>query len=117
MSNEGMWWSPTAKYLAYVQINDTEVQAIEYTMYGSGQYPTTMIVPYPKVQKHSFSVLPILWSSCNLMCFFCKAGSNLPKAKLFVIDVSTATVHSEVVVPKSVRAGYGRISSSLFILT
>lgn len=54
VSNEGMWWSPTAKYLAYVQINDTEVQAIEYTMYGSGQYPTTMIVPYPKVQKHIF---------------------------------------------------------------
>lgn len=57
MSNEGMWWSPTAKYLAYVQINDTEVQAIEYSMYGNGQYPTTKIVPYPKVRKQRVNSL------------------------------------------------------------
>ncbi|KAK3543578.1 hypothetical protein QTP70_023909 [Hemibagrus guttatus] len=91
VSNEGMWWSPTARYLAYVQINDTEVQAIEYTMYGNGQYPTTMIVPYPK------------------------AGSNIPKAKLFVIDVSTASICSEVVVPESLRAGDHYLSSVTWV--
>uniref|UniRef100_A0AAR2IMQ1 Uncharacterized protein n=1 Tax=Pygocentrus nattereri TaxID=42514 RepID=A0AAR2IMQ1_PYGNA len=74
VSNEGMWWSPTAKYLAYVQINDTDVHAIEYSMYGNGQYPITMIVPYPK------------------------AGSNIPKARLFVVHAANPSIRSEVVV-------------------
>lgn len=60
-----MWWSPTAKYLAYVQINDTEVHAIEYAMYGNGQYPTTMIVPYPKVRK--CKGILYAWKMCSLM--------------------------------------------------
>ncbi|KAM9486424.1 dipeptidyl peptidase 4 [Clarias gariepinus] len=91
VSNEGMWWSPTAKYLAYVQINDTDVHAIEYSLYGNGQYPTTMVVPYPK------------------------AGSNIPKARLFVIDVSTASISSEVMVPKTLRGGDHYLSSVTWV--
>ncbi|KAF7709621.1 dipeptidyl peptidase 4 [Silurus meridionalis] len=91
VSNEGMWWSPSAKYLAYVQINDTDVHAIEYSLYGNGQYPITMVVPYPK------------------------AGSNIPKAKLFVIDVSNPSVRSEIVVPKSLRAGDHYLSSVTWV--
>uniref|UniRef100_A0AAR2IV55 Uncharacterized protein n=1 Tax=Pygocentrus nattereri TaxID=42514 RepID=A0AAR2IV55_PYGNA len=91
VSNEGMWWSPTAKYLAYVQINDTDVHAIEYSMYGNGQYPITMIVPYPK------------------------AGSNIPKARLFVVHAANPSIRSEVVVPKSIGAGDHYLSSVTWV--
>uniref|UniRef100_A0A6Q2YNP4 Uncharacterized protein n=1 Tax=Esox lucius TaxID=8010 RepID=A0A6Q2YNP4_ESOLU len=50
-SNEAIWWSPTGKFLAYAEFNDTEVHAIEYSLYGYGQYPKTMVVPYPKVRS------------------------------------------------------------------
>ncbi|XP_062861885.1 dipeptidyl peptidase 4 [Trichomycterus rosablanca] len=91
VSNEGLWWSPNAKYLAYVQINDTEVHAIEYTIYGNGQYPTTAIVPYPK------------------------AGSNIPRAKLFVIDVAKPSMRTEIVVPKSIGASDHYLSSVTWV--
>lgn len=45
-----MWWSPGGKYLAYIEFNDTEVHTIEYSWYGSGQYPETVAIPYPKVR-------------------------------------------------------------------
>uniref|UniRef100_A0A8C9TWU5 Dipeptidyl peptidase 4-like n=1 Tax=Scleropages formosus TaxID=113540 RepID=A0A8C9TWU5_SCLFO len=61
-SNDAMWWSPSGKFLAYVEFNDTEVHTIEFSWYGSDQYPRTVIVPYPK------------------------AGTTIPKAKLFVVD-------------------------------
>uniref|UniRef100_A0A8B9K7Q9 Dipeptidyl peptidase 4 n=1 Tax=Astyanax mexicanus TaxID=7994 RepID=A0A8B9K7Q9_ASTMX len=91
VSNEGMWWSPTAKYLAYVQINDTSVQAIEYSLYGNGQYPSTMIVPYPK------------------------AGSNIPQARLFIVDVAKPSIRSEVLVPKNIGAGDHFLSSVTWV--
>uniref|UniRef100_A0A8C1NI20 Fibroblast activation protein, alpha n=1 Tax=Cyprinus carpio TaxID=7962 RepID=A0A8C1NI20_CYPCA len=50
-SNEAIWWSPQGKYLAYLQINDTGVHNIEYPLYGNDQYPTTVLIPYPKVSK------------------------------------------------------------------
>uniref|UniRef100_A0A671SLK6 Interferon induced with helicase C domain 1 n=1 Tax=Sinocyclocheilus anshuiensis TaxID=1608454 RepID=A0A671SLK6_9TELE len=62
-SNEAIWWSPQGKYLAYLQINDTGVHNIEYSLYGNDQYPTTVFIPYPK------------------------AGCVIPRARLFVIDV------------------------------
>uniref|UniRef100_A0A671Q676 Dipeptidyl peptidase 4-like n=1 Tax=Sinocyclocheilus anshuiensis TaxID=1608454 RepID=A0A671Q676_9TELE len=61
-SNEAIWWSPQGKYLAYLQINDTGVHNIEYSLYGNDQYPTTVFIPYPK------------------------AGCVIPRARLFVID-------------------------------
>ncbi|XP_066542738.1 dipeptidyl peptidase 4 [Hoplias malabaricus] len=91
VSNEGMWWSPTALRLAYVQINDTDVHAIEYSMYGNGQYPSTVTVPYPK------------------------AGSSIPKARLFVIDVANPSIRSEVVVPISVGASDHYLSSVTWV--
>ena len=48
-SSEAMWWSTNGRFLAYAEFNDTNVQAVEYTLYGSEQYPTTVVVPYPKV--------------------------------------------------------------------
>lgn len=48
-SNQGLWWSPEGKYVAYVETNDTDVHAIEYSWYGENQYPSTVSIPYPKV--------------------------------------------------------------------
>ncbi|RXN32000.1 dipeptidyl peptidase 4-like protein [Labeo rohita] len=80
-SNEAIWWSPQGKYLAYLQINDTEVHNIEYSLYGNDQYPTTVFIPYPK------------------------AGCVIPRARLFVIDAENPSKQTEVVVPKSVGVG------------
>uniref|UniRef100_A0A671Q6D7 Dipeptidyl peptidase 4-like n=1 Tax=Sinocyclocheilus anshuiensis TaxID=1608454 RepID=A0A671Q6D7_9TELE len=70
-SNEAIWWSPQGKYLAYLQINDTGVHNIEYSLYGNDQYPTTVFIPYPK------------------------AGCVIPRARLFVIDVENPSKQSE----------------------
>uniref|UniRef100_A0A8C1N2U0 Fibroblast activation protein, alpha n=1 Tax=Cyprinus carpio TaxID=7962 RepID=A0A8C1N2U0_CYPCA len=80
-SNEAIWWSPQGKYLAYLQINDTGVHNIEYSLYGNDQYPTTVFIPYPK------------------------AGCVIPRARLFVVDVENPSRQSEVLVPKSVGVG------------
>ena len=48
-SNEAMWWSTTGRFLAYLELNDTNVHTIDYSWFGNGQYPETIAVPYPKV--------------------------------------------------------------------
>ncbi|XP_077958456.1 dipeptidyl peptidase 4 isoform X2 [Gasterosteus aculeatus] len=73
-SNQGLWWSPEGKYVAYVETNDTDVHAIEYSWYGENQYPSTVSIPYPK------------------------PGTPNPTVKLFVVDTNTTRV-TEVVVP------------------
>nr|XP_046238768.1 dipeptidyl peptidase 4-like [Scatophagus argus]XP_046238769.1 dipeptidyl peptidase 4-like [Scatophagus argus]XP_046238770.1 dipeptidyl peptidase 4-like [Scatophagus argus] len=80
-SNQGLWWSPGGKYVAYVESNDTEVHIIEYTWYGNNQYPSTVSVPYPK------------------------PGTPNPIVKLFVVDTDNATKIMEVVVPASFSTG------------
>ncbi|KAI4891626.1 hypothetical protein NFI96_025960 [Prochilodus magdalenae] len=47
-TNYALWWSPTGKYLAFAQFNDTNVHTIEYSWYGDTQYPETVFIPYPK---------------------------------------------------------------------
>ncbi|CAB1328448.1 unnamed protein product [Coregonus sp. 'balchen'] len=91
-SNEAIWWSPTGKYLAYAEFNDTEVHTIEYSLYGYGQYPRTVVVPYPK------------------------AGSTNPKAKLFVVDTTNPSRRSQVVVPDSIGAGDHYLSSVTWVM-
>ncbi|XP_052005003.1 dipeptidyl peptidase 4-like [Xyrauchen texanus] len=90
-SNEAIWWSPQSKYLVYLQINDSEVHNIEYSLYGNDQYPTTKLIPYAK------------------------AGSAIPRVKLFVIDVENPSKHSEVAVPKSLSAGDHYLSSVTWV--
>ncbi|XP_047432577.1 dipeptidyl peptidase 4-like isoform X2 [Mugil cephalus] len=74
-SNQGLWWSPGGKYVAYVEFNDTEVHTIEYSWYGQNQYPSTVSIPYPK------------------------PGTPNPIVKLFVVDTDNTTKITEVVVP------------------
>uniref|UniRef100_A0A3Q4IDV8 Dipeptidyl-peptidase 4 n=1 Tax=Neolamprologus brichardi TaxID=32507 RepID=A0A3Q4IDV8_NEOBR len=76
-SNQGLWWSPGGKNLAYAEFNDTGVHTIEYSWYGENQYPSTVSIPYPK------------------------PGTPNPTVKLFVVDTDNATKISEIVVPDS----------------
>ncbi|CAJ1079308.1 dipeptidyl peptidase 4 [Xyrichtys novacula] len=76
-----IWWSTTGALLAYAEFNDTEVQKVEYSWYGSEQYPETVAVPYPK------------------------AGSSLTKVKLFVVDTTNLSRRSQVLPPASVASG------------
>lgn len=90
-SNEAIWWSPAGKYLAYAEFNDTEVHTIEFSWYGSEQYPKTVIVPYPK------------------------SGSTIPKVKLFVVDTENPSRCTQVVVPDSVGSSDHYLSSVMWV--
>ncbi|KAK2856749.1 hypothetical protein Q5P01_005484 [Channa striata] len=79
-SNQGLWWSPGGKYVAYAQFNESGVHTIEYSWYGEYQYPSTVSIPYPK------------------------PGTPNPVVKLFVVDADNATQISEVLVPEQYRS-------------
>ncbi|KAJ8003478.1 hypothetical protein DPEC_G00148730 [Dallia pectoralis] len=79
-SNDAMWWSPGGRYLAYAEFNDTLVHAIEYSWYGTEQYPNTVVIPYPK------------------------PGTPNPLVRLFVVDTENTTLITEVSVPTSIGA-------------
>uniref|UniRef100_A0A671T5T9 Dipeptidyl peptidase 4-like n=1 Tax=Sinocyclocheilus anshuiensis TaxID=1608454 RepID=A0A671T5T9_9TELE len=76
-TNFALWWSPNGRFVAYAKFNDSGVHNIEYTWYGEGQYPETVLIPYPK------------------------AGTPNPTVKLFVFDTNTSTTN-EVLVPSVV---------------
>ncbi|XP_072253206.1 dipeptidyl peptidase 4 [Leuresthes tenuis] len=80
-SNGAIWWSSTGKFLAYAEFNDIEVQKVEFSWYGSEQYPETVSVPYPK------------------------AGSNLTKVKLFVVNTTNTSLRAQVFPPASIASG------------
>lgn len=80
-SNGAIWWSTNGRFLAYAEFNDTDVQRVDYSWYGSEQYPETVALPYPK------------------------AGSSLTKAKLFVVDPTNPSQRSQVVPPASLASG------------
>ncbi|XP_026151618.1 dipeptidyl peptidase 4 isoform X4 [Mastacembelus armatus] len=80
-SNGAIWWSTTGKYLAYAEFNDTDVRKVEFSWYGSEQYPQTVAIPYPK------------------------AGSNITKVKLFVVDTANSSQRIQVFAPASVASG------------
>ncbi|XP_042678254.1 prolyl endopeptidase FAP isoform X3 [Centrocercus urophasianus] len=69
-----LWWSPSGKYLAYVQFNDSDIPVIEYSYFGEEQYPRKIIIPYPK------------------------AGAKNPTVKVFIVD----TINIEAFGPKEV---------------
>ncbi|XP_072903513.1 dipeptidyl peptidase 4-like isoform X1 [Hemitrygon akajei] len=80
-SNNALWWSPNGRFLAYGEFNDTEVEVIEYPFYGNGQYPETVVIPYPK------------------------AGSPNPSVRLFVVDTKNL-VPAELSAPKEILPSY-----------
>uniref|UniRef100_A0A669E211 Fibroblast activation protein, alpha n=1 Tax=Oreochromis niloticus TaxID=8128 RepID=A0A669E211_ORENI len=60
-SNGAVWWSTTGKFLAYAEFNNTEVHKVEFSWYGSEQYPQTVAIPYPKwlTRKQNYVVVQI----------------------------------------------------------
>ncbi|XP_053327006.1 dipeptidyl peptidase 4-like [Spea bombifrons] len=94
-SNYALWWSPNAKYLSYVQFNDTEVPIIEYTFYGeeSEQYPQTIHIPYPK------------------------AGTKNPTVKVFTVNTEPLVniSHTEIVAPDEIKNVDHYISSLAWV--
>ncbi|KTG05367.1 hypothetical protein cypCar_00010574 [Cyprinus carpio] len=85
-TNFALWWSPNGRFVAYAKFNDSGVHNIEYTWYGEGQYPETVLIPYPK------------------------AGTPNPTVELFVFDTNTTTA-TEVLVPSDVGAGEHYLST------
>ncbi|MFT7818067.1 dipeptidyl peptidase 4-like [Arapaima gigas] len=90
-SKEAMWWSPGGKFLAYAQFNDTNVQNIEYSWYGTAQYPETVAIPYPK------------------------AGATNPEVKLFVVSSANTSEVAEIVVPSLVGSSDHYLSSVTWV--
>ncbi|XP_067116216.1 dipeptidyl peptidase 4-like isoform X1 [Osmerus mordax] len=80
-SNEGLWWSPGGRYVAFAEFNDTQVHTIEYSWYGKEQYPKTVVIPYPK------------------------PGTPNPTVKLFVVDATNTSKVLPVLVPSSIGTG------------
>ncbi|XP_051867663.1 dipeptidyl peptidase 4 [Pristis pectinata] len=80
-SNNAFWWSPSGRFLAYGQFNDIQTELIEYSFYGNGQYPETVMIPYPK------------------------AGSNAPTVRLFVVDTEN-TMSAELSAPEGIKPSY-----------
>ncbi|KAL2087566.1 hypothetical protein ACEWY4_016394 [Coilia grayii] len=90
-TNHALWWSPGGKRVAYAEFNDTDVPLIEYSWYGKGQYPETVLIPYPK------------------------PGANNPTVRLFVVDASNTAAVSEVVVPNTYGAGDHYLSTVTWV--
>ncbi|XP_053140893.1 dipeptidyl peptidase 4 [Hemicordylus capensis] len=84
-THAALWWSPNGNFLAYAEINDTEVPVIEYSFYSEDllQYPKTIRIPYPK------------------------AGATNPTIKLFVLNTQSLSSISitEIVAPPSIFSG------------
>lgn len=108
--------------MAYIESNDTEVHHIEYTWFGESQYPTTVSIPYPKVEHPVTGDLTV--TSVHFYCFisfyhgynewcnlyylmyfpvYVQPGTPNPVVKLFIVDTDNTTRVSEVVVPAPFR--------------
>ncbi|KAH0621422.1 hypothetical protein JD844_022723 [Phrynosoma platyrhinos] len=85
-THSALWWSPNGTFLAYAEINDTEVPVIEYSFYSEDtvQYPKTIRIPYPK------------------------AGATNPTIRLFIVNTQflPSVNTTEVVAPSSIKSGY-----------
>ncbi|KAM9804948.1 dipeptidyl peptidase 4 [Neosynchiropus ocellatus] len=79
-SNGALWWSPSSLFLAYAEFNDTEVGKVEFSWFGAAQYPEMVTLPFPK------------------------AGSNLTKVKLYVVDTTNPSRRAQVSPPASVAS-------------
>ncbi|KAL7991683.1 hypothetical protein Chor_015939, partial [Crotalus horridus] len=77
-----LWWSPNGKNIAYIEFNDTEIPAIEYSYYGKNQYPRKITLPYPK------------------------AGAKNPTVRVLIIDTTNPTDFGpkEVLAPPVIAA-------------
>uniref|UniRef100_A0A915CFT9 Dipeptidyl peptidase family member 1 n=1 Tax=Parascaris univalens TaxID=6257 RepID=A0A915CFT9_PARUN len=47
-SNAALWWSKSGQYLAFLTIDDRQVEQIQFPVFQRKQYPSMNSVPYPK---------------------------------------------------------------------
>uniref|UniRef100_A0AAQ6IT43 Dipeptidyl-peptidase 6b n=1 Tax=Anabas testudineus TaxID=64144 RepID=A0AAQ6IT43_ANATE len=74
------WWSMDGARLAYLSINNSATPVMEMPHFLGGLYPSNVLFPYPK------------------------AGSNIPSASLFVVNLYGPAHTLEMLPPDSVRA-------------
>ncbi|KAG7256677.1 hypothetical protein CRUP_008681 [Coryphaenoides rupestris] len=80
-SNHALWWSPGGSRVAYAVFDDTDVHAMEYSWYGDEQYPSTVVIPYPK------------------------PGTPNPVVTLMVVDTNAVTTVMPVAIPPAFNTG------------
>ncbi|KAL7991685.1 hypothetical protein Chor_015941 [Crotalus horridus] len=94
-THSALWWSPNGSFLAFAEINDTEVPVMEYSFYSEDtlQYPKTIKIPYPK------------------------AGAINPTIRLFVLDILSLSPKniSEIVAPSSIISGDHYLSAVTWV--
>lgn len=45
---QALWWSKSGQYLAFLTIDDRQVEQIQFPVFQRKQYPSMNSVPYPK---------------------------------------------------------------------
>ncbi|XP_077392116.1 dipeptidyl peptidase 4 [Festucalex cinctus] len=86
-SNGALWWSPSGQHLAYVEFNVAQVEKVNFSWFGEGQYPETVAIPYPKM------------------------GTKLTKVKLFVVNMNEKSLAAKLIPPP------GKLQTSDHILS
>ena len=61
-SNSALWFNPTGTHLAFATFNDTDVDTMNFPLYGrpgdvTFQYPLQQSIKYPKVKIHNTCLL------------------------------------------------------------
>ena len=85
-SNSAMWFSPDAKKLAFATFNDTNVDTMNFPLYGrpgdaAFQYPLQQSIKYPKVSNFVFVIydtIIVVLFNYNSMIFLSRCISKLP---------------------------------------
>lgn len=88
-TNNAIWISPSGSRMVFATFNDTEVDTLDYPMYGASgnkenQYPDTISIRYPK------------------------PGRKNPTVTLSVVDLVTGTVSPNALAPPSELANEDR---------
>uniref|UniRef100_A0A672JJJ0 Dipeptidyl-peptidase 6b n=1 Tax=Salarias fasciatus TaxID=181472 RepID=A0A672JJJ0_SALFA len=85
------WWSLDGARLAYLSINNSATPVMEIPHFLGGLYPSNVLFPYPK------------------------AGSSIPSASLFVVNLYGPAHTLEMIPPDSLRARDSYISMVTWI--
>lgn len=85
-SNVAHWWSEDGARLAYLSINNSATPVMEIPHFLGSLYPSNSFFPYPK------------------------AGSNIPSASLFVVNLYGPTHTLEMLAPDSLKSRDSYIS-------